>query len=139
MSAFGRLLLYVMTGVEVLVLANERLFTRVNFQRDEGLKTASGHSGLLRLRNHPAGKDKFLGFSIPATTGNIALMLPRPGKTSFRSQSWQVSKSTIDSLIFGLSVPSQTGARSSDAQTLGKHLYTAGPLGNRGVIVITLL
>jgi hypothetical protein len=23
------------------------------------------HSGLLRLRNHPAGKDEFLGFSIP--------------------------------------------------------------------------
>jgi hypothetical protein len=29
-----------------------------------------------RLRNHPAGKDEFLGFSIPTTTGNIALMLP---------------------------------------------------------------
>jgi len=39
-SAIGRLLLYVITGVEVPVLANERLFTRVNFQRDEGLKTA---------------------------------------------------------------------------------------------------
>jgi hypothetical protein len=27
---------------------------------------ALGHSGLLRLRNHPAGKDEFLAFSIPA-------------------------------------------------------------------------
>jgi len=40
----------------------------------------SGHSGLLRLRNHPAGKDEFLGFSIPVTTGNIALMLPMLGR-----------------------------------------------------------
>ena len=38
---YGRLLLYVLTGVEVPVLANERLFTKVYFQRDEGLKAAT--------------------------------------------------------------------------------------------------
>jgi hypothetical protein len=31
MTVIGRLLLYVITGVEVLVLASKRLFTRLDF------------------------------------------------------------------------------------------------------------
>ena len=49
MAAIGRFLLHAVTGVEVPVLANERLFTKVNFQRDEGLKTARSGTQYLRF------------------------------------------------------------------------------------------
>ena len=44
MTGSGRHQLYAVTGVEVPVLASKQLFTRFDFQRNEGLKTArSGH------------------------------------------------------------------------------------------------
>jgi hypothetical protein len=40
MSAFGRLLLYAMTGVVVPVYASKQLFARHDFQSDNGLESA---------------------------------------------------------------------------------------------------
>lgn len=40
MNAIGRTRLHAVTVVDIPLLANERLFTTVNFQQCEGLKTA---------------------------------------------------------------------------------------------------
>jgi hypothetical protein len=40
MTGAGRVLLYVVTGVEVPVYTSKRLFTRLDFQHNEGLESA---------------------------------------------------------------------------------------------------
>jgi len=53
MTISGRFPLYVVTGFVVPVLANERLFTKLDFQRNEGLETASSRlSGDIDSMDH---------------------------------------------------------------------------------------
>jgi hypothetical protein len=77
MSPFGRLLLLAILQDDRQLYGVERLFDSQQFENLELAESANcGHSGLLRSRNHGAGKDEFLRFSIPANFWQYSVCFP---------------------------------------------------------------
>jgi len=69
-SAAGRLLLYVITGVEVPVLASKQLFTRIDFQRNEGLEAANRRHSQCKKKEPPVIEGTSL-LSVPAVEVSV--------------------------------------------------------------------